>query len=407
MYVALVQLSGGVGSIVPENRPEYVVFIIGILIGSVIWAMVVGTICAMMTTGDPHTIAFKQQMDALNNFIAEMNIPHEMGVAARSYLRNTRELRKKLSYDQLVARLSPGLQGSMMLHMSQSTFASVWYLHGLEPDFLVQLAGRLLRIGYPPKEKASSVSLNIMMRGIAARGGDLFYSGSTWGEDMILTSHVLRDTRPATALTYIEIQVLQRVDLFEVLGHFPGAQREVLNAAMRMALKRTVILLKAHANSQRVRQNETSQAYSMLTSAFGAANGAQNGHDLGHIFRTITGSRLRDVDADGNLVEQVLPPAPLPSDSAESSESIHALGAKTVAKLSEGQQERATLQREASAIHSDVNDLKRTVGTMRTQIDDIHMMLAELAHRGRMSAGEMSLPPSPVPRANRYSKETQ
>ena len=42
MYVALVQLSGGVGSIVPENGPEYAVFIIGILIGSVIWAMVVG-----------------------------------------------------------------------------------------------------------------------------------------------------------------------------------------------------------------------------------------------------------------------------------------------------------------------------------------------------------------------------
>ena len=27
--------------------------------------------------------------------------------------------------------------------------------------------------------------------------------------------------------------------------------------------------------------------------------------DLGHIFRTITGSKLRDVDKDGNLVEEV------------------------------------------------------------------------------------------------------
>ena len=79
----------------------------------------------MMTTGDPHTIAFKQQMDALNDFIADMDIPHELGVAARAYLRNTRELRKKLSYDQLVARLSPGLQGTIMLHMSQSTFSKV------------------------------------------------------------------------------------------------------------------------------------------------------------------------------------------------------------------------------------------------------------------------------------------
>ena len=29
--------------------------------------------------------------------------------------------------------------------------------------------------------------------------------------------------------------------------------------------------------------------------------------DLGRIFRIITGQRLRDVDANGNLVEQVLP----------------------------------------------------------------------------------------------------
>jgi hypothetical protein len=118
MYVSTVAMTGGVGSIVPENRAEYAVFCFAILIGSIIWAMVVGTICAMMTTGDPHTIAFRQQMDALNDFIADMKIPHELGVLARSYLRNTRELRKKLSYDSLVSRLSPGLQGAMMPHVA-------------------------------------------------------------------------------------------------------------------------------------------------------------------------------------------------------------------------------------------------------------------------------------------------
>ena len=51
------------------------------------------------------------------------------------------------------------------------------------------------------------------MRGIVARGGDLMYQGSTWGEDMILTSTVLRDTRFATALTYVEISPRSRHDL--------------------------------------------------------------------------------------------------------------------------------------------------------------------------------------------------
>ena len=41
LYVAMLQLGGGVGSIVPENFGEYVVFLIGIILGSITWAMCV------------------------------------------------------------------------------------------------------------------------------------------------------------------------------------------------------------------------------------------------------------------------------------------------------------------------------------------------------------------------------
>jgi len=346
----------------------------------------------MMTTGDPHTIAFKQQMDALNDFIADMDIPHELGVAARAYLRNTRELRKKLSYDQLVARLSPGLQGTIMLHMSQSTFSKVWYLHGVEPECLVQLAGRLRRIGYPPKEKIPSTCLSIVMRGIVARGGDLMYQGSTWGEDMILTSTVLRDTRFATALTYVEVFALHRDDLFNVLAAYPGSKKEVQNAAMRMAIKRTVILLKAYADSQRVKQSEASAAYAMLTSAFGqppaTPKGGEEPNDLGRIFRTITGQRLRDVDSDGNLVEQVLPQSPQPGARASVSFPMGNIAAEQLGEqLSEGKEERAELQKGAQAIQKDVAQLQRTVGGLAAQVGDMHAMLIELTRHARTARG--------------------
>lgn len=48
LYVALIQLGGGVGSIVPENATEYILFLVSIIIGSVTWAMVVGTICGIL-----------------------------------------------------------------------------------------------------------------------------------------------------------------------------------------------------------------------------------------------------------------------------------------------------------------------------------------------------------------------
>ena len=160
--------------------------------------------------------------------------------------------------------------------------------------------------------------------------------GAFWGEDMILTAAVLRDTRFATALTYVEVVALERVDLFGVLEDFPTSRRVVQDAAIRMAVKRTVVLLKAYADAQRISSGKSpngcarscrdsaaedagpslaspptaegvsSRAYTMLTAAFTPAESlAGGGTDLGKIFRTTTGSKLRDVDANGNLVEQV------------------------------------------------------------------------------------------------------
>ena len=276
-YVALVALSGGVGSIYPENVPEYILFIVGILIGSVIWAMVVGTICAMFTMGDPHTTEYHQTMDELNGFLEDVNVPVEIGTQARAYLRATRELRKQLGYDELMLKLSPGLRGEIMLYQSKATFGKVWYLETCEPECLVQLASRLTRHGFPPRERMASVRLNIIMRGIAARGGELLYSGMCWGADMIVTAAVLRDTRMITALTYVEVQALSRRDLYEVLEdpHFAVSAKTVQNAAVRMALKRTVVLLKAYADAQEATRREDgevdskgSAAYNMLTAAF-------------------------------------------------------------------------------------------------------------------------------------------
>lgn len=173
LYVAMIQLGGGVGSIVPENFAEYIIFLVGIILGSVTWAMVVGTICATLATGDPHTNAFKQNMDSLNYFLEDMQMPPELRIRAREYLRNGRDLIKKLSYNELVAGLSPDLRADIVLHMSAKTLEQVWYLRELEQAVRVELAMRLHREGFPPREKVSSVNLNILVRGVAAKAGNI------------------------------------------------------------------------------------------------------------------------------------------------------------------------------------------------------------------------------------------
>ena len=152
---------------------------------------------------------------------------------------------------------------------------------------------------------------------------------------------------------------------------FPESAKTVQNAAVRMALKRTVVLLKAYADAQTTVMeadgtvNEGgSKAYSMLTAAFspvagapaaggssGAAPSAAASMDLGSIFRIITGAKLRDVDEEGNLVEQVTP-------------------AQAQAASSEAE-ERRSLRSEVACLREETKDL-------HTKIDRLGSMLQTL-----------------------------
>ena len=42
---------------------EYIIFFVGILMGSILWATVVGTICGISATGNPFNMAYKHNMD--------------------------------------------------------------------------------------------------------------------------------------------------------------------------------------------------------------------------------------------------------------------------------------------------------------------------------------------------------
>ena len=70
----MLQVGGGVGSITPSNPLEYIFVTFSLLAGSTIWALIVGTICGIVATGDPHTTEFKQKMDELNYFMGDMHI---------------------------------------------------------------------------------------------------------------------------------------------------------------------------------------------------------------------------------------------------------------------------------------------------------------------------------------------
>ena len=304
MYVALIQLGGGVGSIVPMNWLEYIVFSFGIILGSVTWAMVVGTICATMATGDPKANEFKAGMDALNYFLEDMQMPAALRVRAREYFRNKRDLLKTASYNDLLHEFSPDLQADIVLHMSAKTLDIVWYLSSLEQGARVELAMRLERAGYAPREKISSVKLTILMRGVAAKAGNILTPPAHWGDDMVVSSVSLRDMRHASALTYVEVATLSRDDLDDVLANFPASAAIIRQAAMRVAMKRAVVIISEFVRSRRELQANSDPRLKQQRQLQNAFGGGDSSDDPAMILRVLTGGNLKDI-VDGQLVEEV------------------------------------------------------------------------------------------------------
>ena len=119
--------------------------------------------------------------------------------------------------------------------MSQKTLETVWYFRVLKSmgegmtdgnalkykrqgtECLVELALAMKREAFAPREKMTSEKLSIVMRGVAAKAGNILTVTMHWGEDMIVSSAALRDGVEASALTYVEIMTLSRDDCFEVL----------------------------------------------------------------------------------------------------------------------------------------------------------------------------------------------
>ena len=308
LYVAMLQVGGGVGSICPANVAEYVFVTLALLAGSTVWALIVGTICGIVATGDPHATEFKQKMDELNYFMTDMNIDQSLRVRAREYFRQTRDLRKKLSYGDLILRLSPTLKGEVVLQMSKKTLETVWYLRACESSFLVELALVMVREGYAPREKIPSEKLNIIMRGVAAKAGNILTYGDHWGEDMIVSSRALRDLRHASALTYVETGTISREDLETVLELFPASEREIRQSAMKIAMQRAIVVISEFVRMQQAAKGGGGNRLDKLAGVFSGGPAVDlsddSASDPSTILNIITGGKLKDIDEEGNIIEE-------------------------------------------------------------------------------------------------------
>jgi hypothetical protein len=130
------------------------------LCGSCVWAYVIGSGCGILATLNPALLEYRQQLDELNVFLREHEMPQDIRVRLRGYFRNTLPIIRLKRYDALLSKMSTRLRGDTSLVVAKHTFKSVGYLShpDLEPEFLAHVTTRMKVAIYSRLE-----SVNVIM----------------------------------------------------------------------------------------------------------------------------------------------------------------------------------------------------------------------------------------------------
>lgn len=247
IYWALMTLTTiGYGDVVPVTDFERWVAIFAMAIGGAFYAYMVGAVCGIVSSMDQAGIEFRQTMDNLNSYLDEVSAPPQMRFRLREYFTSSRALAKQKYYHQVLDQLSPGLKAELMGFVNQTWINRIYFLAAgpakLRQRFVAALAIRLRGSTFPSTEYVVKVGdpcdhMYLIRKGLVAMMNEILSVGRSFGEDIILQGG-MRLYR-CRALTFLEVFVLSRKDLNEVLSRseFEYQRQLVRRAAAKLALR--------------------------------------------------------------------------------------------------------------------------------------------------------------------------
>jgi len=233
----------GYGDVVPVRREEYFFGILGMLIASMTWAYIIGSFCGVLSHMDPYRIEFEQNMDALNFMMKDKELPNEVQYQLRDFFRESQHLQRMKKYKDINSDLSSSLQGKVALHSTAKWIDKVWFFQSCSKSFLVELAQTLTPELFAVREVLPKVepTMYIIERGLCARGGMVYTAGGSWGGDeMLLSSSYLIRNLTCVALTYVEVWLLKRWELENLLDQHPVEKKRLRKCAIRLAVIRGI-----------------------------------------------------------------------------------------------------------------------------------------------------------------------
>jgi hypothetical protein len=227
-----------------SSPTEQLVSICIIAIAQTVWAQVLATFTGILISSDPHTRDFRHGMDQLNRFLGDQ--PYSVLSTStrqrlREYYHQSRHIMIDHSNKQLIASMSPALQGEVAYKCNRAWLGRVSFLRHAEPSFMVALSLELVPMVFAPGEEPMMGYLYIIHRGLALHAGKVLSAGKVWGEDMILFSEELRSKSCAKAMNYLEVHMMGRDELLDIAILYPRTYRMLRRQIAFLALRRAII----------------------------------------------------------------------------------------------------------------------------------------------------------------------
>lgn len=250
--------SVGYGDISPQNIEEIVICMMIVVISGVSWAVVLGQVCGIVANLDPDEEAFRRTMDDLKSMMKDRVMPEGLRMRLRSFFRANKRAQHRARHHHLIANMSPGLQGEVVMEINRMWIEKVRLLKVLLEDptaslrlrfhaFVVDVSQKMqLAIHAQSEVFGEPHVLYILKRGLVSRGIKLHHLGSVWGVDFLLSKRKLIEPFASIALTYVELTSLQRDVFFELVesrtGSCPELKQKVRKYCGWLAFQRAIRL---------------------------------------------------------------------------------------------------------------------------------------------------------------------
>ena len=246
LYFAVMTITSiGYGDITatPQNAAEQLIASVLMLIGGFLWSNVIAVIGTMLSTLNPAANEFKLTISALNKYIAQHELQPEMSQKLRDYFFRTRHLWDSAESSKVLRKLSPRMQGEVLLQVNKAWIANVHWLKDEDTAFLSEFILSMNPAVFAPGEAIAFSALFGIAAGVAVCGGLILRSGAVFGDDMLLSSPVLRNREAARSLTYLETFYIDRDRTWTIASLHRLTYQRLRRAVAFMALHRFIVLI--------------------------------------------------------------------------------------------------------------------------------------------------------------------